>query len=132
MQCIHFMSKQKSIKCNGALCAKAPKPTHSDISKVLKLLIFLGWIQWKFWMINTVLKVPVKVSKVSKRNCQVVTSPKKQSDEFVFLSRRLGYTWNMNFNLKYFQVVRIEKQIRLFIFGRSLRLDIFVLRTTDL
>ena len=50
---------------------------------------------------------------------------------FVFLSWRLGNTWNLKSKFK-FQVVRIEKQIRLFVFWEKLRLNNFVSRLTDL
>ena len=41
-------------------------------------------------------------------------------------------TWNRNSSFKYFRVVRIEKQIRPFVFWEKLRLDNFVSRSTDL
>ena len=41
-------------------------------------------------------------------------------------------TWNRNSSFKYFQVVRIEKQICLFVFWEKLRLDNFVPWSTDL
>ena len=39
--------------------------------------------------------------RISKQNCWAVTSPKKGMDEFVFLSWRLGNTWNLNFDFKF-------------------------------
>ena len=39
-------------------------------------------------------------------------------NEFVFLSWPSGNTWNRNSSFKYFRVVRIEKQICSFVFGR--------------
>ena len=41
-------------------------------------------------------------------------------------------TRNRNSNSKYFQVVRIEKQILSFIFWENLQLDNFVLKSTDI
>ena len=36
-----------------------------------------------------------------KRKCRAVTSPKKRTNQFVFLSWRLGNIWNLNFNFKF-------------------------------
>ena len=65
--------------------------------------------------------------KLSSQNCRAVTSPKKRTDKFVFLSWRLENTWNLNFDFKfkYFRVVRIEKQICPFVFWKKLQLDNF-------
>ena len=41
-------------------------------------------------------------------------------------------TWNRNSSFKYFQLVRIKKQIHSFIFWEKLLLDNFVSRSTDL
>ena len=41
-------------------------------------------------------------------------------------------TWNQNSSFKYFRVVRVEKQIRLFVFLEKLGLANFVSRSTDL
>ena len=40
-------------------------------------------------------------------------------------------TWNQNSSFKYFLVVKIEKQIRPFVFWEKLRIDNFVSRSTD-
>ena len=40
----------------------------------------------------------VKVIRSRKKICRAVTSPKKRTNEFVFLSWRLGNTWNLNFD----------------------------------
>ena len=41
-------------------------------------------------------KLPyLKVSRSRNKNCRTITSPKKQTNEFVFLSWRLGNTWNL-------------------------------------
>ena len=37
-----------------------------------------------------------------KQNCRAVTSPKKPTNEFVFLSWRLGNTWNLKFKFQVF------------------------------
>ena len=71
-----------------------------------------------------------KGQQISKQNCQVLFSPKKQTNsEFVFLS-----LWLVNMCLKpeikiqvssmSFQVIRIEKQIRLFVFWENLAFEI--------
>ena len=52
----------------------------------------------------------------------------KWTDEFVFLSWRLRNTWISISSFKYFRVIRIEKQIRPFVFWEKLRLDNFVSR----
>ena len=70
-----------------------------------------------------------KFQLISKAIYGLLTSPKKWMNEFAFLSWRLGNTWNLNFD---FWVVRIEKQICLFVFWEKLRLDNFVSRSTDL
>ena len=44
------------------------------------------------------------------RSQKKLSSRKNQTNEFVFLSWRLGNTWNQNSSFKYFRVVRIEKQ----------------------
>ena len=36
-----------------------------------------------------------------KKNCRAITSPKKQTDEFVFLSWRLRNTWNLKSKFKF-------------------------------
>ena len=41
-------------------------------------------------------------------------------------------TWNQNSSFKYFQVFRIEQQIRSFVFWEKLWLDNFVSKSTDL
>ena len=79
--------------------------------------------------ISTFIFLFVKGQLISKQNCRAVTSPKLQKSEFVFLSRWLRNTWNLNFD---FWVVRIEKQIRSWFFWEKLRLDNFVWRSADL
>ena len=44
---------------------------------------------------------PELKKKISKQNWRAVTSPKKQTDKFAFLSWQLGNTWNMNFDFKF-------------------------------
>ena len=41
------------------------------------------------------------VSRSRKQNCWAITSTKKWTAEFVFLSWRLGNTWNLNFDFKF-------------------------------
>ena len=65
------------------------------------------------------------------RSQKKLSSRKNQTNEFVFLSWRLGNTWNQNSSFKYFRVVRIEKQF-VCLFSEKLRLDNFVSRSTDL
>ena len=40
-------------------------------------------------------------------------------------------TWNLNFNFKYFQVIRVEKQIRSFVLWVKLLPEDLTLRSTD-
>ena len=43
----------------------------------------------------------VKVSRSGNKSCRAETSPKKQTNEFVFLSWRLGNTWNLKSKFKF-------------------------------
>ena len=69
---------------------------------------------------------------ISKEIYGLPTSSKKQTNKFVFLSWRLGNTWNLNFDFKYFRFVTIEKQIHSFVFWEKLQFGNFVSRSTDL
>ena len=51
---------------------------------------------------NTLLNpLYLKVSRSWKKNCRAVASPKKQTDEYVFLSWWLKNTWKLNFDFKF-------------------------------
>ena len=67
---------------------------------------------------------------ILKQNWQSVTSPKKWTNELVFLSWRLGNTWNLNFDFKFqvFPCHQDRKHIRPFVFREKLWLDDFVSR----
>ena len=81
-----------------------------------------------YYLSGTFHKV-IKGQKISKQNCWAVTSPKKWTDKFVFLSWGFGNTsWILISSFKYFR----EKQIHLFIFWEKLLLDNFFSRSTDL
>ena len=78
----------------------------------------------------------LKVSRSWNKNCNVVTSPKKWTNEFIFLSWWSRNIWNLNFDFK-FQVFqdRQDKKINWFVFfwgGEKFQLNNFVLRSNDL
>ena len=65
----------------------------------------------------------LKVSRSWNKNCNVVTSPKKWTNEFIFLSWWSRNIWNLNFDFK-FQVFldrqdKKNKLVCLFFFGRN-------------
>ena len=68
---------------------------------------------------------------ISKQNCRAVTSPKEWKDEFIFLCW-WPETWISISSFKYIRVIKIEKQIHLFVFWEKLWHDNFVSRSTDL
>ena len=55
----------------------------------------------KKWAELNVWKEGSKGQYISKQNCRAVTSPKKRTNEFVFLSWRLGNTWNLKSKFKF-------------------------------
>ena len=85
---------------------------HSEVS-IISLESF--WHPW------------TKGQLISKAIYGLLTSPKKRLKEFVFLSWRLGNTWNLNFDFKFQVFLSCQ-----FVFWEKLRLDNFVSRSTDL
>ena len=68
-----------------------------------------------------------------KQNCRAVTFPRKRTNLFFFPDDlEILETWILISSFKYFRVVRIEKQICLFVFWENQRLDNLVSRSTDL
>ena len=82
-------------------------PRPSKVSKTnwrAKLKPFLTPIYdtkscWKFWLKMDWIGF-AKGQLISKAIYGLLTSPKKWTNEFVFLSWRLGNTWNLNFDFK--------------------------------
>ena len=74
---------------------------------------------------------PPKGQQISKQNCRAVTSLKRICFSILTVRKYLKLEFSIS-SFKYFRTVRIEKQIRSFVFGRSLLLDNFVLISTDL
>ena len=72
------------------------------------------------------------IPKVSRSWIKIVEPQLLPKIESVLLSWQIGNTWNQNSSFMYFQVVRIAKQIHLFLFWEKLRLNNFVSRSTDL
>ena len=70
-----------------------------------------------------------------KADWRAVDSPKNRTNEFVFFAMTVRKNLKLEISIssfKYFRTVRIEKQIRSFVFWEKLRLDNFVSRSTDL
>ena len=76
----------------------------------------------------------LKVIRSRNKNCRAVTSPKNKRTNLFFYPDNLEIlkTWIIIFSYKYFQVIRIEKQIHPFICWEKLWLDNFVSRSTGL
>ena len=121
-----------------------PRTTIPHISKVL-LVLYFRWIRAfvttlkpddsiLISLINKVVEELGKGQQISQQNCRAITSPKNKRTNLFFYpdDSKILETWNRNSSFKYFRVVRIEKQIRPFVFLEKLRLDNFVSRYTDL
>ena len=70
--------------------------------------------------------------KVSRLSCNFSQKNKRTNLFFYPDDLEILETWNRNSSFKYFRVIRIEKQIRPFIFWEKLQLDNFVSRSTVL
>ena len=78
------------------------------------------------------LKLRIKGQWIWKQICQAVNSPKKQTNEFLFLSCRLGKYLKHEIQILVASISRTEKQIHSFVFVRSYDPTIFVSRSTFL
>ena len=76
----------------------------------------------------------IKVSRSLNKIVEPTLLPKNEQTNLFFYPDDLEIleTWNQNSSFKYFWVVRIEKQIRPFVFWEKLQLANFVSRSTDL
>ena len=76
---------------------------------------------WIVLILHVIRRRILKGQYISKQNCRAVTSPKNEGTNLSLYpdSPEMIETWERNSSFKYFWTVRIEKEIRLFIFGRS-------------
>ena len=143
LNCRHFYSNQELVK---KIFEKKWVPSSNWLLEVSgKAILFLSSqnAQWlsegrnfvKLWCgLN---KAKFKLAAIGFgliHNCRAVTSPKKGTDKFVFLSWRLENTWNLNFYFKFqvFPSCQDRKTNSSVYFLVKLWLDNFVLRSTDL
>ena len=110
-----------------------PSTTYRHSLKEEKLHFLFGVIMaLRSWWLICLVTFREEVIKLSYhqlfnvQNCQTITSSKKQTKEFVFLSWRLGNPWNLNFDFK-FQVFssRLGRKTNAFV-------EQLFLRSTDL
>ena len=97
----------------------------------LQLKCFYFWfysIAFLIWR-----RLSLKVSRSRNKIVEPKLLPKNEQTNLSFYPDdwEMLATWNGNSSFKYFQVVKVEKQIHSFVFWEKLRLNKFVSRSTD-